>query len=243
MNRYVFSFFLFLFFCDQSARAAADVPASVRGSSKELNLRAFYKINDSFTSVASAEIKDPSFDVQEKLYLFGTRYSLSDNIKLGLFAGYVQNRAHNDNWVKQSGSWKWNHIGNNEMIYYPEFSYRNLLGDLVYELKIKYVYSTIFNEKDFFTKLNLIYNFTPKFFLITSDEVKFSLTNKEKSLSENWVYLIPFYKVTPKIMLGPSIGYFKKFWTTSSAHKALRTNTYVADESAVSVGLNINFYL
>ena len=225
------------------AFSANNIPSNDRGLTKELNVRSFYKVNDLLSGISYLEVKDSAFDVPQRALHLGARYSLSDNFKLGLFAGYVQYQKHNDNWVKDGSVWKWNNDQTNETIYYPELSYRNLFGDLVYELKIKYVFSTLFDEKRVLTKLIFTYNFSPKIILIASDEIKFSFSNEEKKLSETWIYLSSFYKISPHVLIGPTTGYFKRYWTTSAVHKKLRTNSYQSNDSSVSVGLNVNFYL
>lgn len=227
-----------------SLLAVVSSPANDRGNTKELNVRSFYKINDQLLSIAAIEIKDPSFDEQQRSINFGARYSLSDNFKLGLFAAYIQNQKHNNNWVKENGVWHWNNA-NNKRDYNiaPEVSYRNLIRELMYEFKLRYVFSTQFNEQDTFAKINLVYNITTAWTLILSDEVKLSFTNKEKTLQEYWVYFSPFYKVNNLIQMGPLFGYSKRFWTTSDMHKTLRTDTYSTAESSVNLGLNVNFYI
>ncbi|MBC7714869.1 MAG: hypothetical protein H7177_16095 [Rhizobacter sp.] len=230
-------------FISKNSFSAVNTPSNDRGPTKEFNVRVFYKVNDSLTAISYLEVKDPSFDFQQRSAYFGARYSLSENIKFGAFAGYLQSQKHNDSWIKDGNDWKWDNNASNEMVYYPEVSYRNLIGDFVYEVKVKYVFSSIFNEKDFFTKFNLIYDFSPRIILIGSDEIKFSFANKEKTLSENWIYLSPFYKINPHFFIGPTIGYFKRFWTTSEVHKTLRTNSYQSNDSSVSLGLNLNIYL
>ena len=232
------------FVLNYSLFAAITSPPAERGLAKELNVRSFYKLNENLIAVASIEIKDPSFDQQQRSYNLGSRYSLSENFKLSLFLGYVQNQKHNDNWVKENGLWHWNNE-NNKRDYNiaPEVSYRNLIRDLVYEFKMRYVLSRQFNEQNAFLKGNLIYNTSPLWTFILSNETKFSLSNNEKTFQENWSYFSPYYKLNNQIQMGPTFGYFKRFWTTSAIHKQLRTDAYLARDSAVSLGLNVNFYL
>lgn len=226
------------------AHGAADVPPNEKGVTKEVNLRAFYKATESTMLIASVEVKDPDFDEQLRVFHMGGRYSLSENFKFGVFAGMIQKLRHNNNWIRENGLWKWNNKTNkNEYVFYPELSYRDMFYDLVYEIKIKYVYSDLFNEQDFFTKFSLIYNQSPAWTYVISDEIKFSLRNMEKTLSENWIYLSAFYKLNSVITAGPTAGYFQRFWTTSDFHKSIRTNTYKTSDNSYSLGLNVNFYL
>lgn len=242
-NFFRLTFLVTIFTFCPSLFALPSTPVNDEGLTKELNLRSFYKVSEQLLTVASIEIKDPIFDEQQRAILFGSRYSLSDNFRLGLFLGYFQNRRHHNNWVKKNGVWLWNNAENKrDYDIAPEVSYRNLINNLVYEIKIKYVFSTEFNEQNTFAKLNLVYNFSPAWTLILSDEVKISFSNKERTLQENWIYFSPFYKLNNYIQLGPIIGYFNRFWTRSEVHKNLRTDTYLANESSVSVGLNMNFY-
>jgi hypothetical protein len=163
MNKnFKLSFLLACFALSHPLFAAVTSPGNDRGNTKELNVRYFYKINESLLAVASVEIKDPSFDEQQRSVNIGARYSLSDNFKLGLFVGRVENQKHNDNWVKENGIWHWNNASNSrDYNIAPEVSYRNLINDLVYEIKLRYVFSTQFNEQDTFVKLNLIQNVSP----------------------------------------------------------------------------------
>ena len=243
MNNYLLIIIYSLLFT-HNIFAAAHMPEDQKGQTKELNIRSFYKINEKTWAIAEVEIKDPSYDKQFRALRLGSRYSLSDNFKFGLFVGRVEFQKHHDNWIREDGVWKWNNDQNkNETIFYPELSYRDLFKDLVYEIKLKYILSSLFDEKDLFIKFNLMYSASTKWQIIASDEVKTSLTNKEKTLLENWIYLSPFYKLNPHLFLGPTIGYFKRFWTTSAFHKSLRSDTYQSNDSSTSIGFNINFYL
>jgi hypothetical protein len=222
----------------------SDVPENESGVSRELNVRAFYKINDSVVGIAEIEIKDPTYDLQSQLIRLGSRYSLNDNFKIGIFISRARALKHDNNWVKEGQVWGWNNSKKiTETSIYPELSYRNLFGEMTYELKLKYAYSSLYNERDLYSKFILIRNLSNVWTFILSDEIKFSLTDKERIVKENWLYFNTLFKVNSQLMLGPLVGYSKRFWTTSENHSQLRSNSYESSEKAISFGLVINFYI
>lgn len=242
MNKMLLKLFIILLLNIKLVNAET-TPKNEQGATKELSIKSFYNLNEKTVGIFELQTIRPSFDEHQRSIQIGARYSLSDNSKIGLFIANIQNQKHNNNWIKEGGVWKWNNEKNNENIIYPELSYRNLLGALVYEFKLKYVYSNLFDEKDLLTKLNLMYNTSPSWILILSDEVKFSFSNNEKTISENWIYLSSFYRFNNQFLIGPKIGFFERYWTTSDTFKRLRPGSYLSTDSSVSLGLNINIYL
>ena len=245
MNSMLKSFiFLSALFFNQNTHALVSTPDNHKGACEEVKFNTLYHYNDQITGVVNLDIRDPDFDIQELSLQAGGRYSLTDNFKLGVFTGILQHHKHNDDWIKEAGVWQWSNANHKtETIFFPEISYRNLLGQFVYEIRLKYVMSNLFHEKDFFVKASLIDPLNPKWTLIISDEQKISPKNNEKKFTENWLYLIALYRLNPSMMLGPQIGHSTQIWTTSEVHKALRSDYYESHDNSFNAGLVFNLYL
>lgn len=226
---------------------ASNTPNSESSSGGALHIRHFHKFSSKLKSISELSLSREHEHTSSKTASFGLRYRIHTNIKLSTYYKFAQGLRHQDDWIKEQGSWLWRDSSSrSENIFGLSASIKEILNSNIFELR-----STL--ERNFYNDHNLLKLRPGVTHLFMKDgspflnaflqyEMYLPLNFHEETIYKHGVYTGLLYHYNSTVKPGIFFKIIKSKWTNSSEAIKRNVPTYSLEDTSKVFGLNINLY-
>lgn len=174
---------------------------------------------------------------ERRQYTLGAYYQPLDNLKVGAFVSRSFGLRHDDDWVKNGGTWEWQATNDRgEDCFILDVSPRvQFAENIVGELKSRYLYNTFNSYKTLMVRPGVTYFWLkdekPFLSFFAQVEFDFGLNYGPRAIAEDWGYVGALYRIAKSLDLGATYSMRWQTWGSSADYLAKNGDPYVVTET------------